>query len=248
MKVTLVASTGIVKEPEQYISHLTEDLSSETSTWLDDFDDPYVHMPQEMDEMGEIAGRLCYLSWKRPNPATATNEGYLRNIIKQQHFSVLEHSSVTYLLEDVSRSFTHELVRHRHLSFSQVSQRYVDESDFTFVVPPALTNASTKVMSAVDDLITQAKKTYGIISEELMKEGLSKKEVRQSARSVLPNGTATAILVSGNLRSWREFFQKRISPGADAEIRTVAQEMLVQLHSYAPNSLQDLDDLLPENL
>lgn len=66
------------------------------------------------DTLGEMAGRLCYESWDRPNPATATNAGYLANIIKQQHFSVLEHASATIYLEGVSRTLTHELIRHRH--------------------------------------------------------------------------------------------------------------------------------------
>src|SRR5688500_8341126 len=70
----------------------------------------------DIDELAELAGRNCYQSWHRPSPKTATNHGYLHNIISQQHFSVMEHGSVTFYVEGVSRSLLAELSRHRHLS------------------------------------------------------------------------------------------------------------------------------------
>ena len=75
--------------------------------------------------LAEFAGRACYQSWHKPNPATATNAGYLAHILEVGHLSVLEHGTATFYLTGVSRSFTHELVRHRHFSYSQLSQRYV---------------------------------------------------------------------------------------------------------------------------
>lgn len=87
--------------------------------------------------LAEFAGRACYQSFDRPRPETATNDGYLRNTIgKQKHWSIAEHGSVTFYITGVSRSLTHELIRHRHLSYSELSQRYVDASDARFVVPP----------------------------------------------------------------------------------------------------------------
>src|SRR5262249_31490582 len=77
--------------------------------------------------LAEFAGRACYQSWNKPNPATATNQGYLRHILDVGHLSVLEHGVVTMYLTGVSRSLTHELIRHRHFSYSQLSQRYVPE-------------------------------------------------------------------------------------------------------------------------
>ena len=77
--------------------------------------------------LAEFAGRACYQSWSKPNPATATNAGYLRHILEVGHLSVLEHGVVTFYFTGVSRSFTHELIRHRHFSYSQLSQRYVPE-------------------------------------------------------------------------------------------------------------------------
>ncbi|MET0996565.1 MAG: FAD-dependent thymidylate synthase, partial [Mycobacterium sp.] len=86
----------------------------------------------------EFAGRACYQSWSKPNPRTATNAAFLRHIIDVGHFSVLEHASVSFYISGVSRSCTHELIRHRHFSYSQLSQRYVPEDDSRVVLPPGM--------------------------------------------------------------------------------------------------------------
>src|SRR5436189_4212988 len=89
------------------------------------------------ERLAEFAGRLCYMSQK--NPANRSTGDYLENIKRQGHGSVLEHANYSLLLEGVSRSLTHELVRHRAgFAYSQLSQRYVDESEANFVVPPAI--------------------------------------------------------------------------------------------------------------
>ena len=77
--------------------------------------------------LAEFAGRACYQAWDKPNPATATNAGYLAHILEVGHLSVIEHATATFYLTGISRSLTHELIRHRHFSFSQLSQRYVPE-------------------------------------------------------------------------------------------------------------------------
>ncbi|EUA68519.1 thymidylate synthase, flavin-dependent [Mycobacteroides abscessus] len=86
----------------------------------------------------EFAGRACYQSWSKPNPRTATNESYLRHVIEVGHLSVLEHASATFYITGISRSCTHELIRHRHFSYSQLSQRFVPEDDSNVVLPPAV--------------------------------------------------------------------------------------------------------------
>src|SRR3954470_19467536 len=90
------------------------------------------------EALAEFAGRACYQSWKKPNPATATNAGYLRHILEVGHLSVLEHGSVTFYITGISRSLTHELIRHRHFSYSQLSQRYVPERDAAMVEPEVI--------------------------------------------------------------------------------------------------------------
>ncbi|MEO9222677.1 MAG: FAD-dependent thymidylate synthase, partial [Mycobacteriaceae bacterium] len=88
--------------------------------------------------LAEFAGRACYQSWSKPNPATATNAGYLAHILEVGHLAVLEHGSVSFYLTGVSRLLSHELIRHRHFSFSQLSQRYVADVDARVVAPPGV--------------------------------------------------------------------------------------------------------------
>src|SRR5438552_18899815 len=88
--------------------------------------------------LAEFAGRACYQSWKKPNPATATNAGYLHHILEVGHLSVLEHGTVSFYFSGISRSLTHELIRHRHFSYSQLSQRYVPERDAAMVEPDVI--------------------------------------------------------------------------------------------------------------
>lgn len=191
----------------------------------------------DADYLAEFAGRLCYQSWERPNPVTATNAGYLANIIGQEHFSVLEHSSATFYVAGVSRSLSHELVRHRHLSFSQLSQRYVDERDVDIVYPPGL---DENTRDQINTLMPYVRRRYVDIVVALEKQGLTRKEARQAARSVLPNATETQFAVTGNMRAWRDVIKKRISLAADAEIRQLATEILRQLREIAPNTFQDM--------
>src|SRR5215217_8619597 len=85
--------------------------------------------------LAEFAGRACYESWGKTNPSTATNAGYLEHIIDVGHLAVLEHAAVTFYITGISRSLTHELIRHRHFSYSQLSPRYIPEQEPVFVEP-----------------------------------------------------------------------------------------------------------------
>lgn len=205
------------------------------------------------DYLAEFAGRACYESWDRPNAKTAANVDYLAHIIDVGHFSVLEHASATFYIQGVSRSLTHELVRHRHLSFSQRSQRYVDESDSGFVVPPDLRGLKevylpqvdlfeSRVEWVIEDVVTSANEAYDRLVDVLIEAGHTRKEARQAARSVLPNGTATNIVVTGNMRAWREFVQKRWHVAADKEIQQLALIILECLKDIAPHTFQDITE------
>lgn len=203
--------------------------------------DPPVKPETSADQLAEFAGRLCYQSWDRPNPATATNQLYLANILMQQHFSVLEHASATFYVAGVSRSLTHELVRHRHLSFSQVSQRYVDEKDFIFVAPPDVSRAQLSVDAVnLAQYATDVREMYVNLVALLVARGATRKEARQAARCVLPNATETKLVVSGNMRAWRDVIVKRNSVHADKEIAQFARMVLRHLIEIAPNTFQDM--------
>lgn len=206
--------------------------------WDDHEHDEYHFI--DCDNLAEFAGRLCYQSWSRPNEATRTNVGYLGNILAQQHYSVLEHASATFYVAEVSRSLSHELVRHRHLSFSQVSQRYVDETEAKMIEPPAF-DVSPRQGRALQAVSNLAKEKYRLLVEDLtINFGLTRKQARQAARSVLPNATETKFVVTGNMRAWRDVIAKRNSPHADAEMQLLAARILEHLKQIAPNTFQDM--------
>ncbi|KWX59887.1 FAD-dependent thymidylate synthase [Mycobacterium sp. NAZ190054] len=195
----------------------------------------------------EFAGRACYQSWDKPNPRTATNAAYVRHIIDVGHFSVLEHASVSFYITGISRSCTHELIRHRHFSYSQLSQRYVPEHDSRVVPPPGIeddpellrifTAAADAGRAAYTELLTRLEARFA----EQGTSTLRRKQARQAARAVLPNATETRIVVTGNYRAWRHFIAMRASEHADVEIRRLAVECLRQLIDAAPQVFSDFE-------
>lgn len=218
------------------IAHTVFDLKEvdDLITW----DDEHIDGRNDPDMLAEFAGRLCYWSFHRPNESTTRNDAYVQSVISKKHLSVIEHASATFLMLNVSRSFTHELIRHRHLSFSQVSQRYVDETS-SFIVPPPLLRDATDPRAAmlkrnVMGINELAHEVYDRIYQWAIDTGATRKEARGAARSVLPTNTRTSIVVSGNMRGWFEFLEKRLSGAADAEIREVAERIYVHLENLAP--------------
>jgi thymidylate synthase (FAD) len=212
--------------------------------------EPPAEVPWSTDAEGgqalaEFAGRACYQSWGKPNPATATNEGYIRHIIEVGHLSVLEHGSVTFYFTGVSRSFTHELIRHRHFSYSQLSQRYVPEREAAMVEPEAIASdpelhkkfieASEAAVRVYNELLEGLEAKFADVPNATLR----RKQARQAARAVLPNATETRIVVTGNYRAWRHFIAMRATEHADVEIRELAVECLRQLQGVAPSVFQD---------
>jgi thymidylate synthase (FAD) len=188
----------------------------------------------------EFAGRACYQSWSKPNPKTATNAGYLQHIVDVGHLSVLEHASVSFYITGISRSCTHELIRHRHFSYSQLSQRYVPENESQIVVPPGmedddelrriLVEAADASRATYAELLSRLEATFADQPNAILR----RKQARQAARAVLPNATETRIVVTGNYRAWRHFIAMRASEHADVEIRRLAIACLRQLAGLAP--------------
>lgn len=225
MKITCIATTHFEEFPN--------DLRST------DFGEFHGGKPfQSADRLAHFAGRACYQSWHMPNPATSTDEGYIDNIISQGHFSVLEHASTTFYVEGVSRALLAELTRHRHASFSVESQRYVDYSDTEPVIPPAM--RGTFLEESLREEYDRALINYADYVHDLTHLGYSRKEAREAARAVLPNCAPVSIVISGNMRAYRDILGKRYSTHADAEIREFATEILRQLREIAPASFQDI--------
>jgi thymidylate synthase (FAD) len=198
--------------------------------------------------LAEFAGRACYESWSKPNPATATNAGYLRHILEVGHLSVLEHGTVTMYLRGVSRSLTHELIRHRHFSYSQLSQRYAPSGDAGMVEPDIIAadpELHARFVAATDAALAAYRELLDGLDARFAAEGgsatLRRKQARQAARSVLPNATETRIVVTGNYRAWRHFVAMRASEHADVEIRAMAVRCLLELNRIAPNVFADFE-------
>jgi thymidylate synthase (FAD) len=204
------------------------------------------------ERLAEFAGRLCYMS--QHNPAKRETREYLENIKKQGHGSVLEHANYSMLLEGVSRSLTHELVRHRAgFAYSQLSQRYVDESEANFVIPPAVAGdealeapwrAQVEAAQAVYvDLVGKLMERYGWVADKVHR----RKMAREAARAVLPNATETKIVVTANARAWRTMLELRSSEGAELEIRRLAVAALRLLRQEAPGFFSDFEIYVAED-
>lgn len=230
MKVTLLARTGFIEIPE----------SVEGTAFGEFFYSDRDALMSDSDTLSHFAGRSCYQAWEMPNEATRTNLGYLANILKQGHESVLEHGTATFYIEGVSRNLTHELIRHRHLSYSELSQRYVDMEKAKVVVAPALRKEMKlpEMIPLGDSLVRAYKNTVSYLTGL----GYKRKEARQAARYDLPGGTETRIVVSGNHRAWRDMLKKRYSVHADTEICELAEKLLKSLRELAPGIYQDFPD------
>lgn len=193
----------------------------------------------------EFAGRACYETWDRPNPHTATTEAYVRHIMDVGHLSLLEHASVSMYLRGVSRSCAQEIMRHRHFSFSQLSQRYVPSVDSPVVIPGSIAGdpeleslflrSTDMARQAYEELLDGLEEKFAGEANTVLRS----KQARQAARSVLPNATETRFVVTGNLRSWRHFIAMRAAEHADPEIRRVAVSCLRLLQGLSPEVFSD---------
>jgi thymidylate synthase (FAD) len=200
----------------------------------------------DAERLAEFAGRLCYMS--QHNPAGRTTADYLRNILRQGHGSVFEHSTFVMLIEGISRSCSHELVRHRAgWGYSQLSQRYVDESHAAFVMPPAIMGDAALEAEWTSQIET-AQAAYVAAVERLMAryewvedKVHRRKMAREAARSLLPNATEVKIVVSANVRAWRTMLELRLGEGAELEIRRMAVICLRLLQQEAPALFADFE-------
>jgi thymidylate synthase (FAD) len=237
----------IFREPKITLLARQEYLGAEHVRWESDTEIP-------AQTVAEFAGRLCYLSFgpdagleggHKLIQGRTTNTEYLANILRTRHGSVLEHAVWTVLLEGVSRALTHELVRHRHFSYSQLSQRYVDESEVAFVLPPEIADdgdAFELFRQSCERALDDYRQLLARVEDQVKDEPsatLRRKRARQTARSLLPNATETKIVVTGNARAWRHFIELRASAGADTEIRILAIKCLRLLQQEAPDLFGD---------
>ncbi|MCK4366960.1 MAG: FAD-dependent thymidylate synthase [Thermoplasmata archaeon] len=185
------------------------------------------YTPEPVDTAGRAAG-ICWDKEEKEDYGT-----FVKRIVKKGHESVIEHVSFTFRIEGVSRALTHQLVRHRIASYSQRSQRYVDEGEFEYVTPPNV-ESDEKARKLFVDFMEESKELY----DRLRGMGIRK----QDARFVLPNACETRIFVTMNARSLRNFFHLRMARGAQWEIRKLATKMFDLVHDVAPELFEDLKE------
>jgi thymidylate synthase (FAD) len=246
----------VITEPSVYLigrqvvdaSELDRFLSDHGVSWQSDSE-------VAAEAITETAGRVCYMSFLRPRPGG--NATYLHHIKEVGHGSVLEHGVWNLLFTGVSRSLTHELVRHRAgMGYSQLSQRYVDESVAEYVEPDIIA-ADPELHALWLDAVNHAHAAYVKLAERLNAKladpqaaaaamvppnadrTTRRKAARQAARSVLPNATETKIFVTANARALRHFLEQRGSAFAEPEIRKLACKLLDILQKEAPNLFSD---------
>ena len=177
----------------------------------------------------------CYDS--NPKDIEASRK-MIRSLAKAGHEAMIEHAHATFKLSGVSRTLTHELVRHRLFSFAQRSQRYVKENEESYVTPDVLidNNKANANMRQAELIFKSAMNDAWTAYRDLLKLGIKPED----ARFVLPNACTTEIVVSGNFREYRNFLKLRLSPRAQWEIRKAANIILDKLYEIAPSCFEDL--------
>ena len=208
----------------------------------------------------EVAGRRCYQSWetetvsvseKNPNLSKVRtgNKNYINNIMKVHHGSVIEHASVTYAIENVTRVFTHEIVRHRLCAFSQESLRFVRPTQLRAYFPEVFKELKAPVRKHVEALFEGCFEELEGIQRQLVailgmdqvtREFGDKKKLQSAMRRLMPIGMATGIIVTTNHRNWRHLVAMRTVKSAEEEIRVVFKLIAEDLLSRYPALYQDM--------
>ncbi len=240
-----LSEVRILHEPSVYLVGRQRIDSGELDRFLADHGVSWQSDTEVAGEyLAEAAGRVCYMSFAKPRPGG--NKTYLHHILEVGHGSVLEHAAWNFVFTGCSRSLTHELVRHRAgWAYSQLSQRYVDESVAEYVEPDVI--AQNHDLHALWlDAIGHAHQAYVKLVDKLAEyykdepdKTLRRKLARQAARSVLPNATETKIFVTVNARALRHFIEMRGSRHAEVEIRKLAIKMLQIMQIEAPHLFGD---------
>lgn len=247
---TTSQGTRYLKEPGVVlISRPSVDLSA-MEPFLENLGfSEYLNDPTELPsgtQLCKTSAQLCYYSYGPQRTKNADAEKYFDHIKEAYHGSVLEHANYGLLLYGVSRSQTHELITHRFLSKSQVSQRYVSGNLLRFVERPEYQD-DQELHTMFEERIDRTFKEYHVIADKLLERQKAgskilsadvrtdlRKKVNQAARSVLPNETEAPCIVTTNIRAWRHIIEARAHAGAEVEIRALAMKVFHILQSIEP--------------
>ena len=216
-------------------------------SWLERLDRG--DLDNDAQNLAEFAGRLCYRSWEpglNPNVSRIRTEQdpYLQNILASAHGSVLEHASFTFVLHNVSRVFSHEIVRHRPgTAISQESLRFVRLADIPFWFPEwaqedaELMKRATALLEQMEEFQRWMAGHFGI-HDEGVKFG-EKKHKKSFMRRFAPDGVATGLVWTANIRTLRHTIEARTDLGAEEEIRLVFGRIGELMRHEAPTLFGD---------
>lgn len=187
----------------------------------------YPQSYEELTEKIEIAGRVCYQSEPKGDP-----EKFIRMIIRMGHESVLEHGSLTFKIR-TNRAIANEIVRHRLASYSQESTRYVKYDDIEFIPSRKLRESYYVVTKFSEDMLIEIEKVYKFLIDQSCKP--------EEARDILPNATATTLVMTMNFRELRHFLKLRLDKAAHPQIRELAGMILEILKEKYPVFVEDIE-------
>jgi thymidylate synthase (FAD) len=241
-------SIRIMRDPVVYLVGRQTVAAEELDRFLNDHDVSTWTTDSEIagEKLSEVAGRVCYMSFAKPRPGG--NAAYLKHILEVGHGSVLEHGVWNFIFTGINRAVTHELIRHRAgWGYSQLSQRYVDESVAEYVEPDCIAD-DPELHALWVKTIKTTHSAYVELAEKLTAKfasepdkTLRRKLARQAARSVLPNATETKIFATANTRALRHFIEMRGNRHADVEIRKLALAVLAVCQREAPHLFGDYE-------
>ena len=187
-----------------------------------------INHTENPDRICAAAAQSCYSDRGATELFEVTSDDRARKMIEKVvgmgHLSVVEHAYFTFSIEGVSRSLTHQLVRHRIASYSQQSQRYVNMEEADYVLPPSI-DEDPEAKEEYAEAMDAAWRAYRVLAQKVPKE---------DARYVLPNACHTNITVTMNARELWHLFRLRCCRRAQWEIRKMAWSMLAEAKKAAP--------------
>jgi thymidylate synthase (FAD) len=237
-KAFIIAETGVIDGMRAFLNAIGAD------SWQCPTD-----VQSDGELLVEVAGRTCYKSFgtglnKNLSRVRSDHHNYIGNILETKHGSVLEHATTTVGFVDVSRIFTHELVRHRAgCAYSQESMRFVRLEDVGMYIPDCIKNLPPAYKDTFMKAVESAEYAYKVLTDNLIYKEMpfaKKKEFTSAFRRIAPSGHSTNIVVTANHRAWRHLIELRTAEGAEEEIVKVFMNVAEQFRKRYPAFYQDM--------
>lgn len=237
-----------IDHPRVYLVARPQILEAEVGRMLEHLKAPNLNFGHHSEAILELSGRLCYRSFDTIQNKNLTGirkdtKDYILNLLRSRHGSVLEHSSFSFAICDVSRVLTHELIRHRAgCSYSQESGRYVRLDQLSFVRPSSDIMGDEELTESLFKALNQIEAFYKLAEQKLFVDDIGfadKKRITSELRRWLPQALTTNLIMTCNLRALRHIIELRTSKHAEAEIRKLFYRIFELVRAEAPNVFQD---------